>query len=416
MKITLPKNVEIILDTLTQAGYEAYAVGGCVRDSILNKDPKDWDITTSGLPNEIKSLFPRTIDTGIQHGTVTVMMGKLGYEITTYRIDGEYEDARHPKEVLFTSNLQLDLERRDFTINAMAYNNQNGLIDLFGGEQDLRQGRIRCVGDPLLRFQEDALRMMRAIRFAAQLNFSMDDTVYKAIQKLAVNLKKVSAERIQAELMKILESDHPEQIEELNQTGLLVQFWPELALQMENRKEKSVLFSQLKELEKIQLRLPLLCLGEGGKEAAARSEKILRRLKFDNRTIRKTKQLVLWHNYQPELTDASFRQMMCDGGADLFPDYFLIQEAKAGAMDKNEGMEFRNWVQEGRKIWEQIIHRGDCYSIGQLAVTGEDVIALGVRQGKQVGEVLNYLLLKVIEDPSRNQKVYLYDQVKEYVK
>ena len=189
MKITLPENVEMIINTLTQAGYEAYAVGGCVRDSILGKSPKDWDITTSALPNTIKDLFPRTIDTGIQHGTVTVMIGKIGYEITTYRIDGEYEDSRHPKEVLFTSNLQLDLERRDFTINAMAYNHQNGLVDLFGGESDLLNGIIRCVGDANSRFQEDALRMMRAIRFSAQLNFSMDDSVNKAIKNLSeINL------------------------------------------------------------------------------------------------------------------------------------------------------------------------------------------------------------------------------------
>ena len=414
MKITLPENVEMIINTLTQAGYEAYAVGGCVRDSILGKSPKDWDITTSALPNTIKDLFPRTIDTGIQHGTVTVMIGKIGYEITTYRIDGEYEDSRHPKEVLFTSNLQFDLERRDFTINAMAYNHQNGLVDLFGGESDLLNGIIRCVGDANSRFQEDALRMMRAIRFSAQLNFSMDDSVNKAIKKLAMNLKKVSAERIQAELMKILESNHPEQILELHHTGLLVQFWPELASQMDNPEEIEAIQQKLMYLKPTYLRLSLLLLGkEGGRSDASQSEKILRRLKFDNETIRKTKQLSFWHFFRPELEAQSFRMMMSEGGEDLFPDYFFIQEAKASVMDEKSRNDFMEWIQKAKAIWEKILLDHDCYSIRQLAISGEDVIALGVKQGKKVGDILHQLLMEVMQDPSKNQKEYLCRKVKE---
>lgn len=159
--ITLPQDVAKIIHTLEEAGYEAYAVGGCVRDSLLGKEPNDWDITTSALPEQVKELFPRTVDTGIQHGTVTVMMHHVGYEVTTYRVDGEYEDSRHPKEVTFTANLVEDLKRRDFTINAMAYNEKNGLVDEFGGIQDLENGIIRAVGDPKERFTEDALRMMQ---------------------------------------------------------------------------------------------------------------------------------------------------------------------------------------------------------------------------------------------------------------
>ena len=172
VKIDMPTCVREIIEVLENAGFEAFAVGGCVRDAVLGRIPADWDITTSAMPEEVKALFSRTIDTGIQHGTVTVMKDHVGYEVTTYRIDGEYEDARHPKEVSFTSNLVEDLKRRDFTINAMAYNDRAGLVDEFDGIGDLEKGVIRCVGEPKDRFGEDALRMLRAVRFSAQLGFS----------------------------------------------------------------------------------------------------------------------------------------------------------------------------------------------------------------------------------------------------
>ena len=176
MKIQIPEDVKYILEKLNNAGYEAYAVGGCVRDSILGRVPDDWDITTSAKPEETKVLFPKTIDTGIQHGTVTVMRNHVGYEVTTYRIDGEYEDSRHPKEVIFTSDLLEDLKRRDFTINAMAYNHlDGGLVDAFGGIEDIEKKVIRCVGNPIHRFEEDALRMMRAVRFSAQLGYEIEE-------------------------------------------------------------------------------------------------------------------------------------------------------------------------------------------------------------------------------------------------
>ena len=169
MRIQLPDKANYIINRIMDAGYEAYVVGGCVRDSLLGRVPQDWDITTSATPNQVKQLFPRTIDTGIQHGTVTVMLQKEGFEVTTYRIDGKYEDSRHPKEVIFTPSLTEDLRRRDFTINAMAYNEKDGLIDIFGGMEDIENKVIRCVGNPVERFSEDALRMMRAVRFSAQL-------------------------------------------------------------------------------------------------------------------------------------------------------------------------------------------------------------------------------------------------------
>ena len=201
MKIVLPDDVKKIIETLEQNGYEGYAVGGCVRDSILGRMPNDWDITTSASPQQVKNLFLRTVDTGIQHGTVTVLMGKEGYEVTTYRVDGEYEDGRHPKEVTFTASLEEDLRRRDFTINAMAYNDREGLVDIFGGRADIENKVIRCVGESAERFGEDALRIMRAVRFSAQLGFTVDQDTAAAAKELAGTLAKISAERIQAELV-----------------------------------------------------------------------------------------------------------------------------------------------------------------------------------------------------------------------
>ena len=181
MQIILPKNVNKIIHVLEEHGFQAYAVGGCIRDSLLGRTPHDWDITTSALPEQVKDLFKKTVDTGIQHGTVTILLDGEGYEVTTYRLDGEYEDSRHPKEVTFTSLLSEDLKRRDFTVNAMAYNEKDGLVDLFGGQKDMEEKVIRCVGDPLERFTEDALRILRAVRFAAQLGFSIEERTRESL-------------------------------------------------------------------------------------------------------------------------------------------------------------------------------------------------------------------------------------------
>ena len=227
MKIELPKKVLFIINNLQLAGYDAFAVGGCVRDSILARKPQDWDITTSAKPEAIKEIFRRTIDTGIEHGTVTVMIGKDSYEVTTYRIDGAYEDSRHPKEVRFTNCLEEDLRRRDFTINAMAYNDDVRLVDVFGGMQDLNHHLIRCVGDPRERFSEDALRILRAVRFSAQLDFPIEPDTAKAVKELAPNLKNISAERIQTELVKLLTSPHPERIQDACELGITKVVLPE---------------------------------------------------------------------------------------------------------------------------------------------------------------------------------------------
>ena len=227
MNMWIPENVEWIIRELMAHGFEAYAVGGCVRDSVLGREPEDWDITTSAKPEQVKQIFHRTVDTGIEHGTVTVLIDKEAYEVTTYRVDGEYEDHRHPKEVTFTASLEEDLKRRDFTINAMAYNPQTGLVDIFEGIDDLNKKIIRCVGNPRERFDEDALRILRAIRFSAQLGFEIDNMTKEAMTEKAETLRDVSAERIRIELVKLLVSKHPEKIREAQRLGLTKVVLPE---------------------------------------------------------------------------------------------------------------------------------------------------------------------------------------------
>lgn len=227
MEIQIPEKVDFILNLLHENEYEAYAVGGCVRDAMLGREPQDWDITTSAQPEQVKALFERTIDTGIQHGTVTVMLGKEGFEVTTYRIDGDYEDGRHPKEVQFTNNLLEDLRRRDFTINAMAYSKETGVVDAFDGLGDLQRHVITCVGDARERFSEDALRILRAVRFAAQLNFSIEEKTMEAIREKAQTLEKISAERIRVELDKLLCSDYPDHLILAKELGITAVVLPE---------------------------------------------------------------------------------------------------------------------------------------------------------------------------------------------
>ena len=233
VKINIPDKAKDVIGTIMAAGFEAYVVGGCVRDSVLGRTPEDWDITTSARPEQVKALFPHTVDTGLQHGTVTVMMGREGFEVTTYRIDGKYEDCRHPENVTFTPSLREDLQRRDLTINAMAYNEEQGLVDIFGGMEDISEGIVRCVGDPRERFREDALRILRAIRFSAQLGYVIEEGTRKAAAELAPLLSKISAERIQTELVKLLVSPHPEYLRLAYECKVTAVFLPEFDKAME---------------------------------------------------------------------------------------------------------------------------------------------------------------------------------------
>ena len=355
MKINMPENANRIIHTLQNAGYEAYIVGGCVRDAVLNKEPDDWDITTSAKPMEVKKLFNRTIDTGLRHGTVTVMFGKDGYEVTTYRVDGKYEDHRRPNSVTFTSSLIEDTKRRDFTINAMAYNDEEGIVDHFHGVEDLDKHIIRCVGEPKERFDEDALRILRALRFSAQLDFDIDERTEEAVKNQAKFLEDISAERIQVELTKLLMSDHPERLITAYELGVSKVILPEFDAMMEtpqvnkhhayNVGEHSV--RVVKEVPKDKalrwaallhdVAKPSTHTNDGewdhfyghNKVGVNIAEDVLKRLKFDNATIERVKRLVFWHDYGmgelPKLR--SFRKALNKMGMDLFEDFTCNKRA-----------------------------------------------------------------------------------------
>lgn len=440
MKIELPRKVVLIIKNLQRHGYDAYAVGGCVRDSILNRKPEDWDITTSAKPEQVKRIFRRTVDTGIEHGTVTVLIGKDGFEVTTYRVDGLYEDGRHPKEVTFTSRLEEDLKRRDFTINAMAYNDDERLVDAFGGMRDLNYHLIRCVGDPRERFSEDALRILRAVRFSAQLAFPIEPETAEAIKSLAPNLEKISAERIQTELVKLLVSDHPERIQDACELGITKVILPEWDA-MVGVKQKTphhkydVAAHTLHALRNVKndkvLRLTMLfhdmgkpvmkTTDENGRDHfkghAIASEEIARtvmkRLKFDNDTLRKVTKLVAYHDYRMEPTGANVRRAMHLIGVELFPYYLAVRLADTKAQSAYKRREKLENIIQIRELYQNALRNRECVDLKDLAVTGTDLIHLGMTPGKELGTVLNELLDVVIEDPAWNQKEKLCDYVKE---
>lgn len=431
MKLTIPVNAEKILRVLENQGFEAFIVGGCVRDSILGRRPDDWDITTSARPEQVKALFRRTVDTGLKHGTVTVLMDKESYEVTTYRIDGEYEDGRHPKEVAFTASLEEDLKRRDFTINAMAYHPDRGLVDLFHGMDDIRAEIIRCVGNPLERFGEDALRILRAVRFSAQLGFSIEAETKTGIEELAPNLKLVSAERIQTELVKLLVSPHPDYFLTAYETGITRQFLPEFDACMETGQNTphhclSVGLHTLQSLLNIRpdkvLRLTML-LHDIGKPAVKKTDEngrdhfkmhgpagekmasaILRRLKFDNDTISKVCRLIRWHDDRPAPDMCSVRRAVNRIGEDIFPLYLEVQRADMLAQSTYKREEKAARLEGVNECYRKILEEGQCVSLKSMAVSGRDLIAAGYAPGPELGEILNRLLEHVLEHPEDNEK------------
>ena len=439
MQIQIPEKANQVISVLTKAGFEAYAVGGCVRDAILGREAADWDITTNARPEEVKALFPRTLDTGLQHGTVTVMQGKEGFEVTTYRVDGEYLDGRHPEKVTFTPSLTEDLKRRDFTINAMAYNDQEGLIDIFDGMGDLRRGQIRCVGDPEERFTEDALRILRAVRFSAQLGFSVESRTRAALSRFAPNLRKVSAERIQTELLKLLVSPHPEKMREVWETGITAVVLPEFDACMNTPQnnphhcgtvgehtlktlagteaEKTLRLAALfHDIGKPQTRTTdeegvdhFYCHAETG---AGMTDAILRRLKFDNETRRRVVRLVRTHDDLRDVSGArAVRRAVHRIGADIFPDYLKLRRADILAQNPAGQQEKLKALEEAERLYQEILREKDCLTLKELAVTGRDLIEAGIEPGPALGETLNRLLELVIEEPQHNTKEYLLKSI-----
>ncbi len=441
--INLPENVKYIIDTIMEAGYEAYAVGGCIRDSILGREPDDWDITTSASPYQVKELFRRTIDTGIKHGTVTVMIDKEGYEVTTYRIDGEYEDSRHPKEVIFTPNLEEDLKRRDFTINAMAYNEKSGLVDIFEGMQDIERKVIRCVGSPMERFTEDALRMMRAVRFSAQLGYQIEEETAHAITALAPNLTKISAERIQTELVKLVTSPHPDYLQKAYETGITKVILPEFDVCMETEQHNphhcyTVGEHTLKAMCAIRpqkaLRLAILFHDIAKPVKKTTDEKgidhfyghpavseemagqILHRMKFDNDTIYTVRKLVKYHDYDVEPKPKNVRRAILKMGEDIFPLLFEVKRADIAAQSDYLREEKAAKLAQVEEIYRTVLAEKQCVSLKMLAVDGKDLITqAGMKPSKELGEVLKELLEAVIEEPALNEREILLDRARAWV-
>ncbi len=442
VKIKMPGKVNKIIGVLQEAGFEAYAVGGCIRDSLLGRTPNDWDITTSAKPMEVKALFSHTIDTGIQHGTVTILLDREGFEVTTYRIDGEYEDGRHPKEVSFTGSLEEDLKRRDFTINALAYNETAGLIDIFEGQRDLKDGIIRCVGNAEERFTEDALRMLRAIRFSAQLGYRIEENTLAAIHKLAGNLEKISAERIQTELLKLMVSPHPDYLRTAYECGVTKVFFPEFDLAMETPQNhphhcynvgEHILHSLLEVPADKVLRLTMLlhdiakpqCLTvdekgithfHGHEEMGAEmSRVILRRLRMDNDTTDKVCRLVRFHDYGNGVAPDRriVRRAVNKIGEDLFDDFILVKKADLLAQSMYLREEKLNNLAEWDACYREIREAEECVSLRTLAVNGRDLIAAGLQPGRELGDILKQLLDEVLETPEKNEKDYLISRAKE---
>lgn len=437
LEIEIPQGAAWVLEQLRDAGYEAYVVGGCVRDSLLHRMPDDWDITTSAKPEDTKRIFRRTVDTGIQHGTVTVMVDRTGYEVTTYRIDGEYADGRHPEHVTFTASLLEDLKRRDFTINAMAYSPAEGLVDEFDGIGDINRRVIRAVGDPVQRFTEDALRMMRAIRFSAQLDYRIDEDTREGIRLLAPNLQKVSAERIRVELEKLLLSEHPEELKEAYELGLLRQFLPELSECMECGQNNPhhclsvgdhILCAVKAARRDKVLRLALLLhdiakpqvktTDENGIDhfhghaarSAALADRILRDLKYDNQTREAAVRLIAWHDCNLGDSLPEIRKSISELGEEWFLPLLEVKTSDVEAQSDYQRDEKLGKIEYWRNAFEEIRRAGDCLSLKDLAVSGKDLIAAGAAPGKEIGRILHEMLEEVLREPAHNTREHLLEK------
>ena len=440
MQITVPQNVRAIISKLQDNGFEAYAVGGCVRDSYLGLIPNDWDITTNARPLQVKSLFRRTIDIGIEHGTVKVMMGKDGYEITTYRIDGVYEDSRHPKEVTFTSDLYEDLRRRDFTINAMAYSEKTGLVDPYHGRSDIEAGIIRAVGDAKERFGEDALRILRALRFSARFGYEIEDGTKEAIRQLAPTLSNISAERIRDELEKLLLSDNPDRLRQAYELGVTAVVFPEWDVMMECEQitphhftdvgdhtivAMEYIVNHYGDIPKADRKVLALATvlhdiakpvmkttGPDGvdhfkghpEKGVDMAVEVLQRLKYDNDTIRRVKKLVRYHDERPKLTLPSIRRFVADVEVSNMDNLMRLKYADLYAHAKYQWDDKLYQVETLDEMYHKILEDNDPIVIKDLAVDGEDLMKEGIPAGPKIGEALRKLLDIVLDDPSMNDK------------
>ncbi|MCD8159331.1 MAG: CCA tRNA nucleotidyltransferase [Clostridiales bacterium] len=382
MKLT--KDVLYLLDKINESGFEGYIVGGCVRDYLMGLTPHDYDITTNALPEDIKKIFPHTFDTGIQHGTVTVVHNSVNYEVTTYRIDGKYKDNRHPDEVTFTDDITKDLSRRDFTMNAIAYSPDKGYADPFGGREDIKKGIIRGVREPNLRFREDALRMLRALRFSAQLGFEIEEKTYEAVKNNAGLIKNVSIERITTEFLRLITSEHREKLLLIDETKLFEECAPEISRALRQRgKQIAEILKKADKGEDIALCI-ILAYEEN-------PERTLKNLKLSNSLIKSALSLIKYYDFKIDGSEYDLRKLLSEMGKEGLLKLLNIKKAKG-----------EEYISEAEKF----IKNEEQTTIKSLDINGRDITGLGFK-GPEIGYTLNRLLDFVLLNPENNKKEIL---------
>ena len=443
IRYSFPKALQEVHARIVQAGYQCYVVGGAVRSIILQKAPTDWDLATDASPEDLIKLFRTVIPTGIKHGTVTILYKGQKFETTTFRIEGPYSDSRHPDYVHYTKELLQDLKRRDFTINAMAIDPQEKLlIDPYGGQEDCRKRLIRALGDPFERFQEDALRILRAVRFSSQLGFSIEEQTQKAMRTLAHTLKGVSAERIRDEMEKIMASERPSiGFNLMTETGILSILFPELeacrgieqkgahafdvfthsllccdAAPKDNPRVRwaALLHDIGKPLAKAETSEGETIFHRHEQLSAALSGKILRRLRFPVTFEKKVTHLVLHHmfHYEDCWTDAAVRRFVRKVGKENLEDFFTLREADGWATAGNPPD--RRPLTEFRERIARVLSQDAPLSLKDLAVNGNDLSEAGIPKGPVMGTVLEFLLETVLDDPSMNEREKLLTLAKNF--
>ncbi len=441
--IHIPHTAAIALERLERAGFEGWIVGGCVRDALISRVPNDWDITTSARPNDVLSVFSdcRVIETGIKHGTVTVLIDGTPLEITTYRADGAYADNRHPIQVTFSDTVEDDLSRRDFTVNAMAYHPVRGIVDLFGGQADLAKRRIACVGDPSTRFHEDGLRILRAIRFASVLDFSLDEATAAAVHDCRSLLSNIAVERIREELCKLIMGKGAVRILR-EYSDVIAEFIPELGACVgfeQNTKyhaydvyEHSIRALEYNESDDLITRLAILLHDVGkplsytedergghfkghGPRGTEMAYAILRRLRFDNATVDAVTQLVEYHDREIPAEEKSVKRLM-----QKMSDENILRLMEVKRCDRlAHAPDFSTpstAVTEIPRLMQSIREQDACLSLSTLKVKGNDLIEIGIPAGKELGKILQVLLDKVIDMELPNEREALLDAARNIVK
>jgi len=424
--IFIPEVVELAINKLNNNGFDAYVVGGCVRDSILGIEPSDWDVTTSALPHNIINCFEnyKIIETGLKHGTVAVIISDMLIEITTFRIDGEYKDNRRPDEVQFTSEIAYDLQRRDFSINAIAYNNTNGIVDLYEGIKDIEYKLIKCVGEPDKRFNEDGLRILRALRFASVLNFEIESNTASSIHKNKNLLNNISAERIAVEFNKLITGINFKNIL-TEYKDVVTVFIPEISnvdnwentlsvmsyVGNELNLKLAVMFHDIGKLENLDSDEDIKDDTYIAKISSDMVSNILQNLKYDKEMTNVIKKLILYYGAEIQPTTKNVKRWLNKIGIETFKMLLEIKKAHIKAAQDDFVKEKSDDIEQIEFIMEDVLIKKQCFNLKKLAVNGQDLIEIGLA-GKRIGDLLNELLNMVINEEIENNKSVMLDYIK----